>query len=46
MLFYLSILYCLLDSLEVKVKMSDRNVFDAMQTELHPHYDSDDVDSS
>ena len=26
--------------------MSDRNVFDAIQTEPRPHYDSYDVDSS
>ena len=26
--------------------MSDRNVFEAIQAELRPHYDSDDVDSS
>ena len=26
--------------------MSDRNVFDAIQAELRPHYDSDDADSS
>ena len=46
MLFYLGILYSLLDSLKVWAKMSDRNVFDAMQAELRPHYDSDDADSS